>query len=178
LKASGNRGIERPEAYDPEGVVMAKSREISGPADRITAVDGGNAEAVQVADARPLRETTRALVGAIAFDIWPPPSAVVDFGLDSHEHHEALAYPFRKGEITPETLDAALGNGEQLTALARAALSNPYKEITFHTAWDDLRREAVVRDGGGSVPSPSEIVRENGPSVPEAHQGPEKKRGR
>jgi hypothetical protein len=88
---------------------------------------------------QPIRDTTRNLVEAILLDVWPRPAAVVDFGLDSQAHYEALYYPVRKGEITPEQLDAALGKGAELTALAREAPSNPHKEIAFRTSWDALR---------------------------------------
>jgi hypothetical protein len=89
----------------------------------------------------PVRDTTRNLVEAITLDVWPRDGAIVDFGLKSQEHYEALYYPVREGEISPEALDAALGDGEKLTALARSARSNPHKDIAFRTDWDDLRPE-------------------------------------
>jgi hypothetical protein len=88
-----------------------------------------------------VRDTTRNLVEAIWLDVWPRSGAIVDFGLKSQEHYEALYYPVRDGEVTAEALDAALGNGERLTALARAAHSNPHRDILFRTDWDDLRPE-------------------------------------
>lgn len=69
-------------------------------------------------------------------DAWPNHTAIGDFGLDSQEHYEALYYPIRASEITPSALDDALGHGEKLTALVRAATSNPHKDIEFHTSWD------------------------------------------
>ena len=92
-------------------------------------------------DSPPVRDTTRNLVESIMFDVWPRRGAIVDFGLKSQEHYEALYYPIREGEITPEQLDAALGKGDALTALARSARTNPHKEIAFRTDWDDLRAE-------------------------------------
>lgn len=89
--------------------------------------------AEQLAAARP---TTRHLVSSILFDAWPNHAAAVDFGIDSQTHYEALYFPIREGEITPETLDAALGDGPKLTALARDAASNPHKDVEFHTSWD------------------------------------------
>jgi hypothetical protein len=79
----------------------------------------------------------------------------VDFGLKSQEHYEALYYPVREGEITAEQLDAALGKGDALTALARSARTNPHKAITFRTDWDDLRLEPDDAPAGpaGSRPS-------------------------
>lgn len=89
----------------------------------------------------PVRDTTRNLVESIMLDVWPRRGAIVDFGLKSQEHYEALYYPLREGEITPEQLDAALGKGDALTALARSAQTNPHKQIAFHTDWDDLRAD-------------------------------------
>jgi hypothetical protein len=45
-------------------------------------------------------------------------------------------FPIREGEITPEALDAALGDGPKLTALVRETASNPHKDVEFHTSWD------------------------------------------
>jgi hypothetical protein len=91
--------------------------------------------AEQLAAARP---TTRHLVGSILFDAWPNLASAVDFGIESQKHYEALYYPLRAGEITPETLDAALGDGQKLTALVREAASNPHKDVKFHTSWDSI----------------------------------------
>jgi hypothetical protein len=87
-----------------------------------------------------IRNATRDLVEAIRADEWPGNAAAIDFGLDSQRHYEALYYPVRAGEITPRQLDAALGDGEKLTALARAARSNPHPDVVFHTSWDGLLR--------------------------------------
>jgi hypothetical protein len=89
--------------------------------------------AEQLASARP---TTRHLVTSILLDAWPNHAAAVDFGIDTQKQYEALYFPIRQGEITPETLDAALGDGPKLTALAREAASNPHKDVEFHTSWD------------------------------------------
>jgi hypothetical protein len=89
----------------------------------------------------PARDTTRNLVESILLDVWPRAGAIVDFGLRSQEHYEALYYPIREGEITAEQLDAALGKGDALTALARSARSNPHREVTFRTDWDDMPPE-------------------------------------
>ncbi len=88
-----------------------------------------------------VHDTTRNLVESIMLDMWPRRGAIVDFGLKSQEHYEALYYPIREGEITPEQLDAALGKGDALTALARSARSNPHGEVTFRTDWDELPPE-------------------------------------
>jgi hypothetical protein len=44
----------------------------------------------------------------------------------------------RAGDILPEQLDAALGNGPALTALVRGAKSNPHRAVEFKNAWDAL----------------------------------------
>jgi hypothetical protein len=88
-----------------------------------------------------IRNTTRNLVEAIWADEWPRNGAIVDFGLRTQAHYEALYDGVRDGQITAGALDAALGRGEALTALARSARSNPHREIAFRTDWDDLRDE-------------------------------------
>ena len=93
------------------------------------------------AETRPLRDTTRNLVEAIWADEWPRNGALVDFGIRTQAHYEALYYGVREGQITPGQLDAALGQGQALTALARAARSNPHRGLVFRTDWDDLRDE-------------------------------------
>src|SRR5262249_9189832 len=83
-----------------------------------------------------VRPTTLGLVMSMLTDSWPGHAAVVDFGIDSRKHYEALYFPIREAEIMPEALDAALGNGPKLTALVRDAASNPHKDVEFHTSWD------------------------------------------
>jgi hypothetical protein len=94
-----------------------------------------------------VREVTRDLIESIRRDEWPRGAAILDFGIDSQTHYEALYYPIREGEIEPSELDEALGHGEKLSKLTREAPSNPHKEVEFHTAWDDLygRRRALDR---------------------------------
>jgi hypothetical protein len=77
-------------------------------------------------------------------DVPPRNEAIVEFGLTSQERYEAHNDPVRKGEITPEQLDAALGKGEKLTKLARAAPSDRHKEIAQE------RRRAVAAPALGS----------------------------
>ncbi len=89
-----------------------------------------------------IRPLTKRLYEAILTDVWPDgPAVIVDFGLESQEHYEALYYPLRAGEITIEQLDEALGSGPKLTALVRSAKSNPHKGIVFSTPYDDLLEE-------------------------------------
>jgi hypothetical protein len=85
-----------------------------------------------------VRPVTSNLVESIYLDTWPRPAAIVDFGLDSQEHFEALYYPVRNGEIGEEALDKALGDGPALTKLVNGAPSNPHKGIVFSTAYDAL----------------------------------------
>jgi hypothetical protein len=89
--------------------------------------------AEQLASVRP---TTRSVVTSILLDMWPSLPAILDFGIDSQKHYEALYFPIRGREISPEALDAALGDGQKLTALVREAASNPHKDVEFHTSWD------------------------------------------
>jgi hypothetical protein len=143
------------------------------------------------------RDTTRNLVESIWLDVWPRSGAIVDFGLKSQEHYEALYYPVREGEITAEALDAALGKGEKLTALARSARSNPHRDIEFRTDWDFLRPEpdhdadgrpetmsSPVAGGQESgkrerLSSPGEIADGgNGPEPPEPGRGRDRGNGR
>jgi hypothetical protein len=143
-------------------------------------LNAGESKPSQADAAPPLRDTTRNLIEAIWLDAWPRSGAIVDFGLDSQEHYEAIYYGLRAGEIEPEALDAALGKGEKLTALARSAKSNPHKDIAFRTSWDGLRPEPEYdggHSGGGDagsapaaparLPSPSEIADRRGSPSPE-----------
>ena len=87
---------------------------------------------------RSVRPVTAHLVHSVLLDTWPNSPAIVDFGLESQKHYEALYYPIRNREITPLALDAAMGHGEKLTALARASPSNPHKDVQFYTSWDAI----------------------------------------
>jgi hypothetical protein len=129
-----------------------------------------------------VRPVTRRLIDAIMLDTWPNHTAIVDFGIDSQQHYEALYYPIREGEILPQALDEALGHGEKLTVLTREAASNPHKEIAFHTSWDVMlgRPPLSAEQAIKPIPSPSEIARDTtGPSEEQANgQGPETSRRR
>lgn len=141
------------------------------------------------------------LLHAIWAETWPGAAAIADFGIDSTEHYEALCQPLCNGEIMPAVLDAARGYGQKLTQLARDAPSNPHKGIVFHTAWDELLerprsdglglgednepREAShpqqARDAAPApremdakdqrVPSPSQIIADPSPYLPEPQPG-------
>lgn len=89
-----------------------------------------------------LRSLTTVLYNAIMADCWPDsPAAIVDFGLESQEHYEALYYPVRAEEISLAQLDEALGSGPKLTALVQSAKSNPHKGIVFRTPYDEFVEE-------------------------------------
>jgi hypothetical protein len=120
-----------------------------------------------------VRPTTKSLVTSILMDAWPSSAAVVDFGIDSRKHYEALYYPICEAEIMPMVLDAALGDGARLTELVRESASNPHQDVEFHTSRDlVLGRESSqaaenigleeLRYGAAKPAAPeSELVREN-----------------
>jgi hypothetical protein len=89
--------------------------------------------AEQLLSARP---TTRSLVMSMLMNSWPSAAAVADFGIDSQKHYEALCRPIQEAEIMPQALDAAIRDGEKLTALTKNAASNPYPNVTFRTSRD------------------------------------------
>lgn len=96
-----------------------------------------------------VRPVTRNLIESVLLDAWPRTAAVVDFGLDTQEHYEALYYPIREREIMPADLDGALGHGARLTELVRGARSNPHPDIEFHTSWDiAFGRESYLKSVG------------------------------
>jgi len=123
-----------------------------------------------------VRPVTRRLIEALMLDSWPNHTVIVDFGIDSQAHYQALYYPVREGDIMPRDLDQALGHGEKLTTLARGAASNPHKDIEFRTSWDVISgrdRPQPPSDGGSRPPSPSEVARDKRPYVPEQNGGPD-----
>jgi hypothetical protein len=85
-----------------------------------------------------VRPVTKNLIEAMLMDIWPHNAAIIDFGLDSQKHYEALYYGIREMEISPMALDEALGHGEKLTTLARQSKHNPHPDINFYTSWDGM----------------------------------------
>jgi hypothetical protein len=95
--------------------------------------DRPNEFAEQLAKAQPV---TRHLITSVLLDQWPNQTAVIAFGIASQKHYEALYYPIRNQEISPQILDNALGDGARLTAMTRIAPSNPHKDIRFRTGHD------------------------------------------
>lgn len=87
-----------------------------------------------------IRPLTQELINSAIEDTWPGKAAVTDFGITSERHLGALHHAIRYGEVADEELDAAMGNGEKLTEIARRG-DNPYRNVTFHTVWDDMPEE-------------------------------------
>jgi hypothetical protein len=49
-----------------------------------------------------VRPTTRDLVTSVLMDVWPGHAAIVDFGIDSDKHFEALYYPSAQRKSCPK----------------------------------------------------------------------------
>jgi hypothetical protein len=103
---------------------------------------GRDALAGAIANQR-LRSSTRHLLEAICSDTAPRDSAKVDFGIDTPQHFEALSHAVLGGRITPEMLDATLGNGNALTQLVKLDTDNPHRGIVFESGWHQLLRERI-----------------------------------
>jgi hypothetical protein len=97
----------------------------------------------QAASNDQLKSSTRYLLKAIVTGTEPQHAAKVDFGLDTERHFEALQYSVLGGKITPEMLDASIGNGQALTALVRTDKDNPHRDVVFEMRWHDLLRNRV-----------------------------------
>lgn len=96
---------------------------------------------------RPLRPLTEQLINAVLLDVWPGNAAIIDFGIDSSSHLGALQFAIKHGEVTPQELDAAMGNGAKLTEIAQRG-DNPYRDVVFHTSWDKMRLEPLDEPAG------------------------------
>ena len=96
-----------------------------------------------------LKDTTQTLVSSILYGFEVTPSAKVDFGIDSPLHFAAISDAVLSGRVDAHELDSALGNGKRLTELVNRLPDQPYKNLTFQTAWDDIplkdRRAERVR---------------------------------
>lgn len=88
-----------------------------------------------------IRPVAQHLYDSIMLDEWPRASAIVDFGIDSQQHYEALYDPIRSGELTLEKLNEILGDGQKITDAVEACKSNRHKGIKFVTPWDELKDE-------------------------------------
>jgi hypothetical protein len=128
-----------------------------------------------------LRPATKNLVKAVVLDVWPNHAAVIDFGIDSQSHYEALYYPLRHGDITAGQLEAALGDGKKLTELVNGAEHNPHRGIVFRTSWDELKLHPGAEPPERPLPSPGDIADGLGGPESPGHgpdRGPEKRRSR
>jgi hypothetical protein len=105
---------------------------------------GGHGD--QLGSIRPL---TQQLIECCQLDVWPGRATVIDFGIKTSSHLGALQYAIREELVTPQELDAAMGKGDKLTEIAQRG-ENPYRFVTFRTAWDDLGPELE------EYPSPEE----------------------
>lgn len=88
---------------------------------------------------RPLDDLRMAdrMVVYLAMDVWPTPAMVVDFGIDTPHHLGALQYAVRGG-VTAYELDRVMGDGDAITRLVRCIPHQPYANVQFRTAYDDL----------------------------------------
>jgi hypothetical protein len=73
--------------------------------------------------------------------------AVVDFGIRSKAHYEALIYGVREDQIAAERLDATLGRGESADG---AGAGGVRQSASRHPIPNRLRCSA----GGGRIPPP------------------------
>jgi hypothetical protein len=99
----------------------------------------GQGGGIMVAKDDSIRPLTHQLWDALRSDTWPSPGTCLDFGIQSAAHFGALQHAVKYGEVTKIDLDKALGNGPALQALIRP--TNPYRYVTFRTAWDELEEE-------------------------------------
>jgi hypothetical protein len=91
---------------------------------------------------------------SLMMDNMPGFATIIDFGLDGYgtkdqasssvERMRALQNGIRSGSITIKDLDHCLGDGPALTQLVQQ--KTEYKNIVFHTAWDDIQDEDDERD--------------------------------
>jgi len=90
-------------------------------------------------DQRPFHELRMAeqLVNCLTHDVWPSSAAVVDFGIATDRHRDALQHAVRTG-FSAYDLDRVTGEGPAITQLVRAAPGQQYADLEFRTAYDDL----------------------------------------
>ena len=91
-----------------------------------------------------IRPLTMEVYRALRLDRWPTPAGIVDFGLTSDRHYEALRWAVTREGVAPEQLDAALGKSAELQALISPA--NPHRDVVFRTLYDDLTPEPPAGD--------------------------------
>jgi hypothetical protein len=82
------------------------------------------------------------------------------------------------GRITPEMLDASLGNGAALTHLVRNDQTNPHRGIVFETGWHELLRQRIPAERAEEKASILGYPLPESGTAPEAQQEKEQSRGR
>ena len=127
----------RPDHEIDDAIRLFRQREASLPdtrtlMDHLCPDNGQGSKGGQEPAVRPL---TNQLIDCCYLDVWPGNAAIVDFGIDSDRHLGALQFAVREQLVTPQELDAAMGNGPKLTEIARRG-SNPYRDVTFSTSYD------------------------------------------
>lgn len=88
-----------------------------------------------------IRPVTQDCYDSMMLDEWPRMAAIVDFGLKSQKHYEALYDPIRTGEINIHQLESVLGDGPAITTLVNCCKSNRHKGIVFITPYDYMEDE-------------------------------------
>jgi hypothetical protein len=127
-------------------------------------------DGIDVDGERFIRPLTQQLIECCQLDVWPSKATVIDFGIKTSSHLGALQYAIREELVTPHELDAAMGKGDKLTEIAQRG-ENPYRFVTFRTAWDDLGPESPQD-------RLQDILNSKGLGVEEPEPGQEKERGR
>lgn len=82
---------------------------------------------------------------SMAINVWrclvdlsqPSPAAIVDFGIRSRAHFDALRHAVHHG-VSAYELDRVLGDGPALTQLVNGIPNQPELGIIFHTEYDDV----------------------------------------
>ncbi|MAG25917.1 hypothetical protein CMI47_10100 [Candidatus Pacearchaeota archaeon] len=82
-----------------------------------------------------IRPVTQSCFDAMMFDAPISAAEMVDFGIDSVDHHRALQAAARNATV--EELDEVLGDGPAITAFV-AKHAAQYAGMTFKTAYDDM----------------------------------------
>lgn len=116
-------------------------------------------------DTLPIRSVTKQLVNRIMLDLSLPSPVLVDFGVDSDNHYQALKLVLLNDYALPEPetdeddavsyegtmqtlrqrvleLDAAYGNGAMLNALVKKYAPQYAKIVHFQTSWDVIYSRA------------------------------------
>lgn len=89
-----------------------------------------------------VRPTTLHLIWLLMLDLPLTPGAIVDFGVDSPQHYQALQAVIHTTVpvslvLLGKELDQALGNGSAIAALVQK-YAPAYKDVSFKTVWDEL----------------------------------------